>query len=338
MKTKVLWLALLLGSPAASIRAQEPAKSPPYTVQFVTVENDVKLEVVDWGGSGRPLVFLGALGADAHAFDNVAPKLTPKYHVYGLTRRGFGASSSPASGYSSERLGDDVLTVIDSLKLDRPVLVGHSMAGSELSSVGSRHPEKIAGLIYLEAGYSYAYYDESSGDTMNLILDSIEMRKKLEQLLPGGGRPDQKRLTEELLSGVAQLEKELRDRQTLLKGMPEPPEGAAQQPRPAVPVPIKGIFGGLRKYRMLPVPILAIYAVPHALNDLGDGEALAKDPAAAAKVEAEDIARSGTQANAFEKGVPSAHVVRLAHASHVIFESNEADVLREMNTFLGSLP
>ena len=64
----------------------------------------------------------------------------------------------------ADRLGDDVLAVIDSRKLNQPVLVGHSIGGEELSSVGSRHPERVAGLIYLDAGYSYAYYDRSRGD------------------------------------------------------------------------------------------------------------------------------------------------------------------------------
>jgi len=70
------------------------------------------------------------------------------YHVYGISRRGFGASSSPAAtgnAYDADRLGDDVLVVIDSLKLNKPVLVGHSVAGEELSSVGSRHPKRCRG-------------------------------------------------------------------------------------------------------------------------------------------------------------------------------------------------
>jgi hypothetical protein len=36
--------------------------------------------------------------------------------------------------------------------------------------------------------------------------------------------------------------------------------------------------------------------------------------------------------------VPSARVVRLPHANHYVFFSNEADVLREINAFLGTLP
>jgi pimeloyl-ACP methyl ester carboxylesterase len=47
--------------------------------------------------------------------------------------------------------------VIAALNLNRPILVGHSLAGQELSSVGSRHPERVAGLIYLDGGYLYAY-------------------------------------------------------------------------------------------------------------------------------------------------------------------------------------
>ena len=56
------------------------------------------------------------------------------------------------------------MAVIDALQLVRPVLAGHSLAGEELSSVATRHPDKIAGLVYLDAGYSYALYDQVHGD------------------------------------------------------------------------------------------------------------------------------------------------------------------------------
>jgi pimeloyl-ACP methyl ester carboxylesterase len=120
---------------------------------------NVRLEVLDWGGSGRPLVLLAGGGDTAHVFDDFARKLTPNFHVYGITRRGFGKSGFSAEYYGADRLGQDVLTVLNTLNLKKPVLVGHSIAGEELSSVGTRHPETVAGLIYLEAGYSYAFDD-----------------------------------------------------------------------------------------------------------------------------------------------------------------------------------
>jgi hypothetical protein len=58
----------------------------PHTFHFVTVDGNVKLEVLDWGGSGRALVLLAGLGDTAHVFDNFAPKLANTYHVYGITR------------------------------------------------------------------------------------------------------------------------------------------------------------------------------------------------------------------------------------------------------------
>jgi non-heme chloroperoxidase len=126
--------------------------------------------------------------------------------VYGITRRGYGESSSPASGYSADRLEDDVLAVLEALKINKPVLAGHFIGGEELSSVGSRRPEKVAGLIYLDAGYSYAYYDGAKGD---LNIDVLELQKKLGQLLPGAGPQDLRPLVRELLdTGLPGLEKE----------------------------------------------------------------------------------------------------------------------------------
>lgn len=243
----------------------------PHEIQFVTVERNVKLEVIDWGGSGRPLVLLAGGSNNAHGFDKFAPKLISAYHVYGISRRGSGASSAPLptrANYAADRLGDDVLAVIDALKLDRPVLVGHSLAGQELSSVGSRHPEKVAGLIYLDPGYLYAY-DPS----------------------PSAPSPE------------------------------SPPEIATIE---------DAIRAGGQKYTRIDVPILAIYALPH--------ERGITDPAKRAEADARDLAFQGEQAKAFEKGLPSARVVWLAHADHYVFRSHEADVLREMNRFIAGLP
>src|SRR5207247_1605428 len=181
-----------------SARETVAADRSPHTVRFITVDANVRLEVLDWGGSGRAVILLAGLGNTAHIFDQFAPKLTRDYHVYGVTRRGFGASSAATSGYDADRLGDDVLAVLDTLALNRPVLVGHSIAGEELSSAGSRHPEKLGGLVYLEAGYAYAYSDHEHGD---LSVDLAALRRKLDGFLTAAARgPDAARaLIHELL-------------------------------------------------------------------------------------------------------------------------------------------
>jgi non-heme chloroperoxidase len=304
-----------------------------HTIQFVTVEKDVKLEVLDWGGTGRPLIFLAGLGNTAHVFDKFAPKLTAAYHVYGITRRGFGDSSAPVpkdGNYSAERLGDDILAVMDALKLSRPVLAGHSFAGEELSSVGTRHPEKVAGLIYLDAAYAYAYYDVSHGD-MNM--DLADLKKTMDQVKPGMSPKDQMKVAQELQRLLPLVESEARDWQKSLEALPAAAL-TAQTPAPAVPPAIGGMIAGEEKFtKPISVPILAFFAVPHDQGALG-----ASDAAARAAAEARDEVATGRQADAFAAGQPSARVVRLPHANHFVFQSNEADVLREMNAFLASLP
>ena len=302
-----------------------------HKVQFVNVEPNVKLEVLDWGGSGRPVVLLAGLGDNAHVYDDFAPKLTGSYHVYGITRRGFGASSAPATGYEADRLGDDVLAVLDALKIEKPVLVGHSLGGEELSSIGSRHPERVAGLIYLDAGYAYAFFDPSHPDPQNLTIEVPDLMKKLAQLQPGNGPADTRPLIKELLeSTLPAFERDLREQVKNLDTLP-PAVFAAQASAP-VPGPTRAIMTGMQKYNKIPVPILAIYAVPHDLGPQAN-----PDPEKKAAREAWDLETVGAVAKAFEAGLPTAKVVRIAHANHFVFRSNEAEVLREIDTFVGGL-
>src|SRR5215510_7027271 len=96
-----------------------PWRDPsPHRAQSITVDSSVHLEVLDWGGSGQPVVLLGCY-LTAHSYDELAPKLADQFHVYGITRRGIGASDHPPAGYDLQRSVDDVLEVIDSLKLER---------------------------------------------------------------------------------------------------------------------------------------------------------------------------------------------------------------------------
>ena len=120
---------------------------------MVTVAPKVSLEVLDWGGTGEPVVFLAGLGNSAHVFDDFAPQFTDRFHVLGITRRGYGASSQPASGYGSARLAADIKAVLDTLHLTRVTLVGHSIAGDELTKFGSIYPDRISKLVYLDAAH-----------------------------------------------------------------------------------------------------------------------------------------------------------------------------------------
>jgi len=301
----------------------------PHTVRFVAVDDNVKLEVLDWGGSGQPMILLHGGNSTAHDFDNFAPKLTVAYHVYGVTRRGSGVSSAPAptdANYSADRLGDDVLAVIVNLGLDRPVLLGHSLGGQELSSIGSRRGEKVAGLIYLDAGYQYAYYDRSKGF---LDIEVNEVRRKIEQLEPGKRPADPRRLLDELLrTNLPELERTLRQIEEHFKNSPPQPQASAP-PRPPIPPIVAAMNRGSQRYTDIKAPVLAIFAFEPVQGPDGSPNRVAAEARNQMKRD---------QAAAFEAGVPSARVVRLENASHDVFRSNEADVVREIEGFIKSLP
>ncbi len=125
--------AMSTAAPIAAANDVSCVDTSPHKTIFITVEPDVQLEVLDWGGTGRPIVLLAGAGNTAHVFDDFAPRLIPAGHVYGITRRGFGASSTTSTGYTTARLGEDVREALDALELDTAVLIGHSLAGQELS-------------------------------------------------------------------------------------------------------------------------------------------------------------------------------------------------------------
>jgi non-heme chloroperoxidase len=324
----------------SNVRAQTPnassresAKSQPkinadvspHTVQMIPVEPSVKLEVLDWGGTGRPLILLAGMGDTAHVFDKFAPKLTPKYHVYGVTRRGFGLSSKPefvTDNYNAARLGDDVLAVIAALHLSHPILAGHSLAGEELSDIGFHHPDAVAGLIYLDAGYSYALYDQAHGQIM---LDAIKLREMLPQIVPGNIPGDVPKSLNEILEQLKLLEKEIVEYLPLL---PPPPPG----PRPDPPPYLYAIFSGSESFPTIHSPALVIFAEPHDFGPTQDHSA------SRVAFEARDLRITEYQAKAFETQVPSVHVFRIPHASHYVFQSNEQEVLKDIDDFISALP
>lgn len=252
-------------------------------IQYVTVEPQVRVETVDFGGSGRPIILLAGYDGTAHQLASLASKLSQRYHVYGLTRRGWGAGSMPCRGYSARRLGDDVVAVIDTLKIEQPVLVGFSYAGEELSSVANRHPGKIAGAVYLDAANFYALYNEKQSSPQMTIARLVKW---------------------------------------------------ATAPLPAEILPrTLSMTAGVEKFTTIPVPALAIFAEPHDLRSRFEG-----NPAGLAKAEAIDAERAERQASAFERQVPSGRVIRIRHASHLLFKSNEEEVLRAIFEFVSGLP
>lgn len=147
MKTIVLVLALAV----CGLGQNKPDESP-HTSGIVTA-NGTKLHYLDWGGSGEVIVFLTGFGDTAHVFDWMAPKFTDKYRVMALTRRGFGDSDKPETGYDIKTLTEDVRAFLDLMKIKRVHLFGHSAGGNEMTNFATKYPKRTLSLVYLDASY-----------------------------------------------------------------------------------------------------------------------------------------------------------------------------------------
>jgi pimeloyl-ACP methyl ester carboxylesterase len=328
-----LKLCLITAALTGNICAQPVAWQDPsnHHVQFVDVESNVKLEVLDWGGSGRPVALLAGYQT-AHIYDDFAPKLAESFHVYGITRRGYGASSRPAEGYSAQRSADDVLAVLDSLKLEKPVLAGHSWGGQDLTIVGALHPDRVSGLVYL-----------NSAEDPTLTLPDYGLKpmdlSKLPASMRSPDKPDFRsfqayREWQLKAHGVAYPESELRQ---MYAANPDGTVGrflGSQKVRDA-------IFAGRQKpdFARIRVPVLAFFASPTSLGQEmekykphNDDERAAMEQNYPATITIWDRHVRDLQA-----GVPDARVLALPGANFYIFLSNGDEILREMRKFAATL-
>ncbi len=316
--------------------AQESAWRHPssHRIHFVTVDDGVRLEVLDWGGSGRAVVLLAGSGNTAHVFDDFAPKLTGCCHVFGITRRGFGASSPPDSGYDEQHLADDILHVLDTLRIAAPVIVGHSMAGGEMTILASRYSDRLSGLVYLDALFDVA--DFPASDPAYLALAG-----KLPQEEPPAPPTDEERRSfaayrarQMRMEGFAFPEAELHAGS---EAMPDGSKGPYKTPQRIFKLIGDGALP--RDYSKIRVPVLSVNNAQPAPGDYPAGTRLnAQERADTDAYRAATTAFVNRWKKNLQNGPPSVRFVDLEDAGHYLFLKKEAEVLREVQTFVEGLP
>ena len=287
---------------------------------MVRVARDVRLHYLDFGGTGPAILFLAGLGNTAHAFDDFAPRLTNAFHVVALTRRGFGESDHPESGYDTPTLVEDIRAAIDSLHLGRVTIIGHSIAGEEMTRLAGEYPAVVDKLVYLDAAY-----------------DRISADAALQDVFPVApnvpGRPDPTAADTATAAayvafvhrvrGVNIPESDIRTRYRY-DGWREDITTAYQSIQPEHP-----------NYADVKAPSLAIYAVTDAVSQLEPWQRSDREHAAGwleviRGVESVDRV-SRVQ---FRREVAHATVLEIHGAHHWVFVSHRDQVLSAIRRFL----
>lgn len=117
--------------------------------------NGVRLEYLDWGGTGPALIYLHGLADSPRTFDDLAPAFTDRFHVIACARRGSG-NSDVRGPYDVATLIDDLGGLMDALKIDKAILVGQSAGGDEITEMAAVHPDRVIRIVYLDAAYDLA--------------------------------------------------------------------------------------------------------------------------------------------------------------------------------------
>jgi pimeloyl-ACP methyl ester carboxylesterase len=341
-------LVLLSATPSVSSQQVEWKDSSPHAVKFISVDNDVQLELLDWGGSGPALVLLAGLGVTAHVYDDFAPPLTARYRVLAITRRAHGRSSTPPTGYGFARLAKDIVRVMDALGVNRPIFIGHSFAGEELHVLGAGYSDKVAGVVYLDAAFNRG--DNADNEAYNAVARTLPF--------PPGPEPrDRESFTAwsaylERTQGAAGPEAYLRAR-----FLTNPDGTVGGEWAPDLPIRqeiTREMRSAISSYNPEPihVPALAIYAVPKSVDDLmrrGSSDRppfpedfiarTAADPVSRERVEKLfELTRERVEghANWFKMFAPHGRVVEIS-GSHFIFITNTNEVVHEIEAFVSSL-
>jgi len=98
-----------------------------------------------------PMVLLHAMGEAAVSWEPVLADLANLgYRAIALDARGHGDSDRPGA-YSYELLRNDVLDVLDALRIDRCVLVGHSMGATTAGLVTAAASDRVSALVLEDA-------------------------------------------------------------------------------------------------------------------------------------------------------------------------------------------
>jgi len=332
--THFLAIAAFLVAPACAQQTVTQSDPSKHQVRFATVEQGVRLEALDWGGVGRPIVLLAGSGNSAHVFDDFAPKLIDCCHVYGITRRGYGASSQPASGYDEQRLADDVLRVLESLNIAAPVLAGHSAAGGELTTLGNQHSDRLAGLVYLDALGDPT--DFPAGDPAYMaLLQKLPSALRTPPSPPESNSFSAYRDWQMKNENWAFPESELRSVYTTNS------DGTMGEHK--TPGSVHRAFGAgakKRDYSKIRVPVIALFEYPRFTDGPQKGGYQLKNDEERAAV------RAFTNATAayverwvkhLMSDVPGVRIVDLPGAGHFVFLTQETKVLKEIRKFVEGL-
>jgi len=114
----------------------------------ITTGDGVRIAYRFDGDEDKPVLLLSnSIGTDLHMWDGQVPALTEHFRLLRYDARGHGASDVPSGPYSLDRLGRDVVELLDALGLEKVHVLGLSLGGIVAQWLGIHVPERVDRLV-----------------------------------------------------------------------------------------------------------------------------------------------------------------------------------------------
>lgn len=145
--------------------------------------NGTQLAIEDVGTGPTALIFLHYYAGSSRAWTEVIAHLKQSYRCVAPDLRGFGASADAASGYTLDDGANDIAALVETLALDRYILVGHSMGGKIALTLAARQPAGLRGLVLLAP--SPPTPEPMTDEDRQRLLDGYGQREQAESTAKG---------------------------------------------------------------------------------------------------------------------------------------------------------
>ena len=116
--------------------------------------NGVEIFYLSTETKGDPILCLHGRWGRGETWAGFMRHYGERYRVIAPDQRGHGLSGKPISRYTSEEMAGDALALLDRLRIDSAIVVGHSMGGGIAAWMAARHPERVKALAILDKSAS----------------------------------------------------------------------------------------------------------------------------------------------------------------------------------------
>ncbi|MBI5603376.1 MAG: alpha/beta hydrolase [Deltaproteobacteria bacterium] len=112
----------------------------------------LQIQTALWKGKGKTILCLHGLTANCRCWDHLASSLTPRHQIIAVDLRGRGLSDKPSTGYALNHHVADMVALLDDLRLECPVIAGHSLGAFIALALAAIYPQRVERLILLDGG------------------------------------------------------------------------------------------------------------------------------------------------------------------------------------------